>query len=88
MNLEDAASTPTFAPIWEFVWQSWLQPRQVQELVVHDVKSICVDVLGASLTSHDVIFTSNTTEAINLVAESLHNEFGAGCRTGRSQYIA
>ena len=78
VNLDNAASTPTFAPIWESVWQSWLQPRQVQEQVVHDVKSICADVLGASLTSHDVIFTSNTTEAINLVAESLHNESERG----------
>jgi selenocysteine lyase/cysteine desulfurase len=62
----------------EAAWQSWLQPRQVQEQTVHDVKSICADVLGASLISHDVIFTSNTTEAINLVAESLRNESERG----------
>jgi selenocysteine lyase/cysteine desulfurase len=30
-------------------------------------------MLGAPLTAYDVVFTSNTTEAINLVAESLHN---------------
>jgi selenocysteine lyase/cysteine desulfurase len=74
VNLDNAASTPTFRPIWEAVWQSWLQPRQIQEQIVHDVRSICADVLGASLKSYDVIFTSNTTEAINLVAESLRNE--------------
>jgi selenocysteine lyase/cysteine desulfurase len=31
-------------------------------------------VLGAPLTDYDVIFTSNTTESINLVAESMNHE--------------
>ena len=35
-------------------------------------------MLGAPLADHDVIFTSNTTEAINLVAESLRNEAEPG----------
>jgi selenocysteine lyase/cysteine desulfurase len=38
------------------------------------VTTPCVEVLGTSLSSHDVFFTSNTTEAINLVAESLGKE--------------
>ena len=35
-------------------------------------------MLGAPLAAYDVIFTSNTTEAINLVAESLRNESEPG----------
>ena len=35
-------------------------------------------MLGAPAADYDVIFTSNTTEAINLVAESLRNEAEPG----------
>jgi len=65
-------------PIWNAVCQTWRQPRQVQQEIIHEVKSICADVLGAPLADYDVIFTSNTTEAINLAAESLHNESEPG----------
>ncbi len=74
INLDNAASTPTFTPIWYAVCQTWHQPRLVQYEIIHEVKSICAGALGAPLAAHDVIFTSNTTEAINLVAESLCHE--------------
>jgi selenocysteine lyase/cysteine desulfurase len=76
INLDNSASTPTFAPIWNAVCQTWRQPRQVQQAIVNEVKSICARVLGAP--AYDVIFTSNTTEAINLAAESLRNESEPG----------
>jgi selenocysteine lyase/cysteine desulfurase len=71
INLDNAASTPTFAPIWETVCETWRQPKQVQNEIVNEVKSICARMLGTPLADYDVIFTSNTTEAINLAAESL-----------------
>ncbi len=71
INLDNGASTPTFEPIWDAVCQAWRQPEQVQREIVREVKSICAGVLGAPPADYDVIFTSNTTEAINLVAESL-----------------
>ena len=74
INLDNGASTPTFMPIWEAVRQTWRQSRQVQQEIIHEVKSICAEVLGAPSATHDVIFTANTTEAINLVAESLSRE--------------
>jgi selenocysteine lyase/cysteine desulfurase len=80
INLDNAASTPTFAPIWEAVCQAWQQPPGVQEAIVQEVKAICARVLGAPLADYDVIFTSNTTEAINLVAESLRQESEQGTR--------
>ncbi len=73
INLDNSASTPTFAPIWNAVCRTWRQPMQVQQEIIHEVKSICAGVLGAPLATYDVIFTSNTTEAINLTAESLAN---------------
>ena len=78
INLDNGASTPTFTPIWDAVCQTWRQPRQVQQEIIHEVKSICAEVLGAPLADYDVIFTSNTTEAINLAAESLRNESEPG----------
>jgi selenocysteine lyase/cysteine desulfurase len=74
INLDNAASTPTFTPIWEAVCQTWRQPRHAYQEIVAEVKSICAGVLGAPLATYEVIFTSNTTEAINLVAESLGRE--------------
>ena len=74
IKLDNAASTPTFAPVWNAVRQAWQQPVQVQQEIVIEVKSVCSKVLGAPAARYDVIFTSNTTEAINLAAESLSNE--------------
>jgi selenocysteine lyase/cysteine desulfurase len=78
INLDNAASTPTFTPVWEAVCQTWRQPRQVQQEIVEEVKAICAGFLGAPLAAYDVIFTSNTTEAINLAAESLGHETEPG----------
>jgi len=71
INLDNGASTPTFEPIWDAVCQAWRQPEQVQREIIREVKSICAGVLGVPPVDYDVIFTSNTTEAINLAAESL-----------------
>ena len=70
VNLDNAASTPTFEPIWDAVRQAWRQPAHVQQAIIREVKSIVADVVGAPPAEYDVIFTSNTTDAINLVAES------------------
>jgi selenocysteine lyase/cysteine desulfurase len=79
INLDNAASTPTFTSIWEAVCRTWRQPRHVsQQEITQEVKAICAGVLGAPLAAYDVIFTSNTTEAINLAAESLHHESEQG----------
>ena len=78
INLDNGASTPTFAPIWNAVCQTWRQSNQVQQAIIHEVKAICAQVLGAPLATYDVIFTANTTEAINLTAESLSHESEKG----------
>ena len=74
VNLDNGASTPTFEPIWNAVGRTWRQPEQVRRAIVPEVKSVVADVLGAPSAEYDVIFTSNTTESINLVAESLGHE--------------
>ena len=74
INLDNSASTPTFEPIWNAFRQTLRQKTEVQQEVVQEVKSICSRFLGASIAKYDVIFTSNTTESINLAAESLGRE--------------
>lgn len=70
VNLDNAASTPTFWPIWNAVRRAWRLPATERGTLVAQAKATCADVLGAPLASYDVVFTSNSTEAINLVAES------------------
>ncbi len=74
INLDNSASTPTFAPIWNTFRHTLSQTAQAQQEIIHEVKSICSGFLGAPLADYDFIFTSNTTEAINLAAESLGRE--------------
>jgi selenocysteine lyase/cysteine desulfurase len=81
INLDNAASTPTFTPVWKAVCQTWRQSGQVKQEIINEVRSVCAEVLGAPLTDYDVIFTSNTTEAINLAAGNLNNESGQDTET-------
>ncbi|MDO8930172.1 MAG: aminotransferase class V-fold PLP-dependent enzyme [Bacteroidota bacterium] len=74
INLDNSASTPTFTPIFNAFRKAWRQPEPLKQEIIQEVKSICARALGAPLTKYDVIFTSNTTEAINLAAESLSRE--------------
>jgi selenocysteine lyase/cysteine desulfurase len=74
INLDYAATTPTFRPVWNVVCQTWRQSHQMQQQIIQEVRSVCSDMLGAPQAAYEVIFTSNTTEAINLAAESLGRE--------------
>ena len=69
VNLDNAASTPTFEPIWDAVRQAWRQPVDVQQDLIQSVRSIVAEAVGAPPSEYDVIFTANTTDAINLVAD-------------------
>ena len=72
--LDNAASTPTFTPVWNAFITTLQQTSSIQQHIIKEVRSICGEFLGAPLNVYDVIFASNTTEAINLVAENLNYE--------------
>jgi selenocysteine lyase/cysteine desulfurase len=74
INLDNSASTPTFTPIWNAACQTMHQPLQIQQDIIREVRSVCAKTLGAPLDSYDIIFKSNTTESINLAAESFSRE--------------
>jgi selenocysteine lyase/cysteine desulfurase len=73
-NLDNAASTPALLPVWQAARQAWTMPSSLHSDIVLEVKSICAGFLGASANNYDFIFTSNTTEAVNLASESLGRE--------------
>jgi selenocysteine lyase/cysteine desulfurase len=76
INLDNAASTRTFHP----VFNAFLQALQLKEehniSVTGRVREICCEFLNAPSQEYDVIFTSNATEAINLAAENLRKASG------------
>jgi selenocysteine lyase/cysteine desulfurase len=76
INLDNGASSPAFTPVWNAFLQTLHLPVSVKQEIIQQVKSICARALGAPSSDYDILFTSNTTEAINLVAESLSREPG------------
>jgi selenocysteine lyase/cysteine desulfurase len=76
INLDNGASTPTFTPVWNAVYRTWQQSKEVHHEIIDEVRNICSGFLGAPRSDYDIFFTSNTTEAINLAAESLNRESG------------
>jgi len=71
INLDNAASTPSFLPIWNTYCQALRQPEEIHQEIIKDVRDICAKFLNAPVEKYDIVFTSNTTEAINIVARSL-----------------
>jgi selenocysteine lyase/cysteine desulfurase len=81
VNLDNSASTQTFEPVWETYRRSLRLPVATRQEIVREVKSIVAGFLGASTNTYDVIFTSNTTEAINLAASAVAREKNEGVET-------
>lgn len=74
VNLDNASSTPTFTPVFDAVIEALCRPVQVQQKIISETRFAIAGFLNASQTNYDMIFTSNTTEGINLVADSLNHE--------------
>ncbi|MFX1586760.1 MAG: aminotransferase class V-fold PLP-dependent enzyme [Promethearchaeota archaeon] len=81
VNFDNAASTPTFQPIWDAFRQTINQPREMLQKIVQEVKKICAEFLQAPLDLYDIIFASNTTEAINIAAQNVSLNFEGNTKT-------
>lgn len=71
VHFDSAASTLTLTPVWHRVRQIWRMPETARSCIGSDVRRICAEFVGASRENYAVVFTANTTEAINAVATSL-----------------
>jgi selenocysteine lyase/cysteine desulfurase len=76
INLDNSASTPTFAPIWEAFRRSIRLKGPRKKELVEEVRTICSGFLNASMDTYELLFCANTTEAINLAAENLKHQLG------------
>ncbi|MBD3403657.1 aminotransferase class V-fold PLP-dependent enzyme, partial [candidate division GN15 bacterium] len=81
INFDNAASTPTFRPIIEAVssfmrWYSNVHrgtgfKSQLSSWAFEESRDIVADFIGADLSKQVVIFTKNSTEALNKLARRL-----------------
>jgi selenocysteine lyase/cysteine desulfurase len=71
INLDNAASTAALFPIWQAFRNAYRQPESVQQEIINAVKKVLSTSFNAPEEKYEVLFTTNTTEAINLVAGSL-----------------
>lgn len=69
INFDHSASTRTFEPVWNSFVNTLKQPVEQQKEVLKEVKKIVADFLNAPEQDYHILFTSNTTESVNLVAE-------------------
>ncbi len=74
-NLDNGASKPALLPVWKAVCQTWKQPSSVQQEIIDEVKEICAGFLDAPQTEYEFIFSSNTTEAVNIAAQNMALNF-------------
>ena len=81
INLDNAASTPAFSAVWRAVRQTWRMSREHWPEVVQKVKDCCAEFFDAPNLAYEVLFTSNTTEAINLSAQILQTVFARDAST-------
>ncbi len=71
VNLDNAASTPAFEKSFQAYLKTLIQPMQLQNEIIREAEKICADLLGAPENDYEIIFSSNTTESINFIAECL-----------------
>ncbi len=69
VNLDNAASTPAFLPVWDAARRTLRLPASARGPMIEKAREICADFLGAPLKQFTIVFTGNATEAINLVAQ-------------------
>jgi selenocysteine lyase/cysteine desulfurase len=74
VQLDNGASTPALWPVWEEASRAWGKTEDERRKLIARVKGKCARFFGAPLGRYDLIFTSNTTEAINLAARGLEDE--------------
>ena len=87
INLDNSASTPAFEPVWQAFRKAYRQPLEVRKALIARVKEIVSQTFGAPQEQYEVFFTSNATEAINLVADSMNVNASASLNNRENNVI-
>jgi len=74
INLDNSASTPAFRPAWEAFSLSLRLDANAAKVMADEVREVCAGFLDAPSPEFEILFTSNTTESINLAAAGLGNQ--------------
>ncbi len=86
INLDNAASTPTFTPIWDAVCQTWRQPKQVQQEIVQGGQVHLRRGTGCAYRRLRRDFHVQHDGSHQPGGRSLRNESEPGSRSGRAQH--
>lgn len=73
-NFDNAASNPTMLPVWGLVKKLYQLPPERYQEVIAESTAIIRNFINADPKVYDIIFTGNTTEATNILANLLHKE--------------
>lgn len=71
INLDNSASTPALRPVWEVFKKTLDQTAEIQKEIIREVRKIIASFLSVPADQYDIIFTSGTTESINLLASRM-----------------
>lgn len=71
IHFDNASSTPALEPVWDAFRQSWYLAEDQQQHLVDQSRALIHQFFDAPADGYDILFTSNTTEAINLLARGL-----------------
>ncbi|MBN2746558.1 MAG: aminotransferase class V-fold PLP-dependent enzyme [Bacteroidales bacterium] len=74
-NLDYAASTPAFLPVWNAYRKAMFLNSLDSVDSLQNAISVCADFVGAEVEKYQVLFTANTTESINVVAQYFDNQW-------------
>lgn len=73
LHFDNASSTPAMAESWRVFFDTLFLDTETSNEVVQQSRQLLSQLLHAPSDQFDILFASNTTEAINIVAESLKN---------------
>ncbi len=74
VNLDHSASTPSTTLVWETFNKVLFQSENTKVQLKDEVKSIIGSFTNAPDSLYDISFTSNTTEAINVIARNVFKD--------------
>lgn len=78
VNLDNGASTPTFDPIMQSAFRALRETDEGAKRLIADVRAECASYFNAPDAEYGCIFTSNTTESVNIASELVATFRGDG----------